>query len=388
MNAKKIRIRKDKDEFHEFYNTLNLVLVSKKEIIVSCDNYLTFYTDRKQTNEIKFEYDINDMIYLEDKSIALSFASNIKFLKKIKNKYETYKTIDVKNIFLLNNENILYTFYNNSLNLINLKNYSLISTVSLNKDKDLNQEMKPFFLKDNNNYNICIRKDYSLYLLDAKTFKEINDLSFNEYIDFTVTKKEKEKDKFYVCIYKDWEKKENKIAIEIREYNNKFQIIHKYNKILYTPPIQDSLYPIHLCIHELLIINNKFYIFMHTFAEFQRENYHNHYLIDFESNKSKTIFTEDKDLFYKFLLDNNELLFAYFYKYNYGKSKDTGIEIINYEDMDYESEDDYDNDNDNNEEEEKSEISDNDINEDNDNDNESKSDDEDINKALKLKRKI
>ena len=79
MNAKKIRIRKDKDEFHEFYNTLNLVLVSKKEIIVSCDNYLTFYTDRKQTNEIKFENDINDMIYLKDKSIALSFASNIKF---------------------------------------------------------------------------------------------------------------------------------------------------------------------------------------------------------------------------------------------------------------------------------------------------------------------
>ena len=73
------------------------------------------------------------------------------------------------------------------------------------------------------------------------------------------------------------------------------------------------------------------------------------------------------------------------YCIDYGKSKDTGIEIINYEDMDYESEDDYDNDN-NNEEEEKSEISDNDINE--DNDNESKSDDEDINKALKFKRKI
>lgn len=384
MNAKKMKIRKDKEDFHEFYNTLNMVLISKKEIIVSCDNYLIFYIDMKQSNEIKFEHYINDMVYLPDKSMVLSFDSNIQFLKKIKNKYETYKKIDIKNIFLLYNENILYAFGNNSLNLINIKTYSLITSVTSNKNEVLNQEMKPFFLKEKNNYNICIRKDYNLYLLDAKTYKEINDLSFNEYIDFTVTQKEKEKDKFYVCIYKDWEKKENKIDIEIREYNNKFQIINKYNKILYTPPLEDSLYPIHLCIHELLIINNKFYIFMHAYAEFRRENFNNNYLLDFESNKFKTIFTEDKNLYYKFLFCDNKLLFTYFYKYDYGRSKDTGIEIINYEDMDYESE----NDNDNYEEEEKSEISENDLNDDNDDndDSKSKSDDEDFNKALKLKR--
>ena len=235
MNAKKMKIRIDKDEFHEFY-TLNVVLISKKEIIVSCEKYLTFYIDMNKSNKIPLDDYINDMIYLPDKSIILSLKSNIQFLKKVKNKYEVYKTVDINGIFLLNNENILYTFDNNSLKLIDIKNYSFISSISLNKNKDINQEMKPFFLPEKNNCNICIRKDYNLYLLDAKTYKEKNELSFNEYIDFTVTKKEKEKDKFYVCIYKDWEKR-NKMDIEIAEYNSKFQAIHKYNKILYTPPL-------------------------------------------------------------------------------------------------------------------------------------------------------
>ena len=375
MNAKKMKIRKDKDEFHEFYNTLNVVLISKKEIIVSCEKYLTFYIDMNKSNEIQLDDYINDMIYLPDKSIILSLKSNIQFLKKVKNKYEVYKTVNINSIFLLNNENILYAFDNNSLKLIDIKNYSIISSISLNKNKDINQEMKPFFLPEKNNYNICIRKDYNLYLLDAKTYKEINELSFNAYIDFTVDQKEKEKDKFYVCIYKDWEKKENKMDIEIREYNNKFQVIHKYNKILYTPPLEDSLYPIHLCIHKLLIINNKFYIFMHAYAEFRRENFHNHYLLDFESNKLKTIFTEDEDLYYKFLFCDNKLLFAYFYYYDYRHSKDTGIRIIDYENMDYDLEDDYDND-DSYEEGKKSEISDNDLEEDNDSKNKANSDDE------------
>ena len=114
---------------------------------------------------------------------------------------------------------------------------------------------------------------------------------------------------------------------------------------------------------------------MHAYAEFRRENFHNHYLLDFESNKLKTIFTEKEDLYYKFLFFNNKLLFAYFYYYDYQHSKDTWIRIIDYENMDYDSEDDYDN-NDSYEEREKSEISDNDLEEDNDSRSKGKSDDD------------
>ena len=147
MNSKKMKIRKDEDEFHAFYNTLNVVLISKKEIIVSCEKYLTFYIDMNKSNEIQLDDYINDMIYLPDKSIILSLKSNIQFLKKVKNKYEVYKTVNINSIFLLNNENILYAFDNNSLKLIDIKNYSIISSISLNKNKDINQEMKPFFYK-------------------------------------------------------------------------------------------------------------------------------------------------------------------------------------------------------------------------------------------------
>ena len=145
MKAKKMKIRKDKDEFHGFYNTLNMVLISKKEIIVSIKKYLTFYIDMNKSNEIQFDNHINDVIYLPDNSIVLSLGSNIQFLKKVKNKYEVYKTVDINSIFLLNNENILYTFDNNSLKLIDIKNYSIISSITLNKNKDFDQEMKPFF---------------------------------------------------------------------------------------------------------------------------------------------------------------------------------------------------------------------------------------------------
>ena len=374
MNAKKMKIRKNINEFHEYYNILK-GLILKEDIVVSFKKYLTFYINMKETNKIEFEEYINDIIYLPDKSIALSFNSNIKILKKIKNKYETYKIIDIKSFSLLNNENILYAFNNNSLNLININDYTLILSVELNKNITLEGEMKPFFLKEKNDYNICIRKNYSLYLLDSRTYKKINELSFNDDIDFTVTQKEGEKDKFYVCIFKDWEKKENKMDIEIREYNNKFRIIHKYNKILYTPPVTESLYPVHLCIHELLIINNKFYIFMHSYAEFQRSDFNNHYILDFESNKIKSIFMfyKNEDLYYKFLLNNNKLLLAYFYNNDEEDSKGVEIEIIDYENMDYESENDYD---DNYEEGEKNEISDNDLNDNNDNINESDEDEE------------
>ena len=98
-----------------------------------------------KSNEFQLDDYINDMIYLPDKSIILSLKSNIQFLKKVKNKYEVYKTVDINSIFLLNNENILYTFDNNSLKLIDIKNYSIISSITLNKNKDFNQEMKPFF---------------------------------------------------------------------------------------------------------------------------------------------------------------------------------------------------------------------------------------------------
>ena len=70
-------------------------------------------------------------------------------------------------------------------------------------NKNLSIENKTLFLIDKKKHKICIRKDYNLYLLDSKTYKEISKLSFNENIDFILTQKENEKDKFYVCIYKN-----------------------------------------------------------------------------------------------------------------------------------------------------------------------------------------
>ena len=41
---------------------------------------------------------------------------------------------------------------------------------------------------------------------------------------------------------------------------------------------------------------------MHAYAGFRRENFHNHYLLDFESNKLKIIFTEMKIYVINFIL--------------------------------------------------------------------------------------
>ena len=342
MNLKKIKIRKEQKEFHEDDDTLKMALISKKEIVISFGQTLYFLINLKESNKIEFEHYIYDMIFLPDKTIALSFELNITILKKSNNqKYEIHKNIDIKSIYLLNLGNILYSFDTNTLNLINLNNYSIISSITFNKNLII--ENKPFFLNENNKFSICVRKDYNLFLLDSKTYKEKNKLSFNEYIDFTVTQKKNEKNKFYVCINKDWVKKENKINIEIREYNSKFNIIKKYDKILYTHPVIESLYPMHLCIQELLAIKNKFYIFMHSFAELQRNNYQDRYILDFESNRIKSLYSDcenyTKNLAYKFILDkNNQLIFAYFYgdQNESDENEMKGIKIVNYEEMDSE----------------------------------------------------
>ena len=387
MKMKKIKYRKEHEEYHEFLYScpFNMLIISKNEIITSSEEYLTFYIDMKENNKIKFEHTIKDMILLKNNSIALSLGSNIKLLKIKNQKYEEYKTIETQSLFLLNIENLLYSFDESSIHLINLDNCSLISSTKLNKTKgeSLSEKMKPFFLKSNNKYNICIRKGYNLYLLDSKTFKEINHLSFGEAIEFTVT--QKNEDKFYVCILNDWTFRENKIDIMIKEYNNKFQNTNKYNKMLHIPPIKESLYPNHICIYELLIIKDMFYIFMHSYAEFERNDYENNYLINFENDLSKSIFyrqTEyydsNKGLCPKLLLDeNNKLIFGYSYGYESNSSQD--LKVIDYENMDENSElfdNEYSNENYESEEEE---INDDDDDEENVNeisDNEDEDDDE------------
>ena len=175
--------------------------------------------------------------------------------------------------------------------------------------------MKPFFIKLENGYIICIRKGFDLIFLNSKTNKIIKKISFDNYISFTVT--QNDKDKFYVCIYKDLDLPINTIDLEIREYNNNFQIINNYNKKLIISSVNDTLYPYSVSIYDLLVIKNKFYIFINSKAEFKREDYEYNYLINFENNKFIYVLYRDseevsKELSYKFLIDeNNKLIFGY-----------------------------------------------------------------------------
>lgn len=385
---KKMKYQKEQEEHHEFLYTVpfNMLIISKKEIITSSDKLLTFYLDMKENNKIEFESTIKDMICLKNKLIALSFDRNIKILKKMSNqKYEVYKSVETQSFFLLNIEHLLYSFTDSSMHLINLDNCSLISSMKLNKTKNecLSEKMKPFLLKIDNKYNICIRKGYNLYLLNSKTYKEINHLSFDEAIEFYVT--QKANDKFYVCILNNWSFKDNIIDITIKEYNNKFQNINEYNKNLHIPPIAESLYPCHICIYDLLIIKNEFYIFMHSYTEFERTDYENNYLINFENDTSKSIFYRDrgdydssKGLNSKILLDdNNKLIFGYSYGYESNSSQD--LKIIDYENMDIDSEiydDDNDEDIDENSEREEEEMIDDDDEENIDEISDNKNDEE------------
>ena len=349
MKGRKLKIKKENEDIHTDRETpLNIIKISKNEIVTSYKKNLTFYENNKEKNKIQLEEGIEDMIYLKDKSIALTLFSFIKILKKTQNNYQIHKKIDnIESVFLLNIENNLYAFGFYNIYTISLKNFSIISSNTIadknktDKYEGLNDRMRPFLIKSNNEkgYNICIRKYDILFFINHKTNKIVKQLNFDDIIDFVVTQKDEDKDKFYICLFNNFEKKINTIDIEIREYNYKFDIINKYIKKLIISSITETLYPYHICLKELLIINNQFYIFTHFLGELQRNEYQSYKLINFEGGQYKNIIYNDsydegisKELSYKFLIDeNNKLIFAL----------ENELENINYEEYEVDSDDEY-----------------------------------------------
>ena len=377
MNGRNKKLKAEHLDIHEDQmdnSPLNIIKITKSEIIISYKNHLTFYENMKEKNKIELEHEIGDMICLNDKSIALSCLSEIKILKKNKDIYEIYKTIEIETYFLLNIDNNLYSFNSMDIHVINLKNFSTISTIQISDqgskllnffNEVFNVRMKPFILKYKNKCMICMRKSYTLFFMDVKDYKIKNQLSFDDAIEFTVY--QKNINQFYVCILKDINLKINLMEIDIKEYNDKLQNIKNYKKKLIIPPITETLYPYHICIEKLLLINNQFYLFTHLLGEFDRNGYKSYILINFENNKIINVLQKfygdfDDKLGYNFLLDeNNKLIYAY----NDDKEESGGIKFLDYEN--YESESDSDNEN----------YEENDSDDDKDNEEEQNSNNED-----------